>query len=199
MACNGVTTRCRNQCTRSRISIQSLCDTLATATDLGCAGGRWDTIYPIYLDAKRPFQDGARRVSQQYAVEWPIAEFMAQACGMLGVEAVFEVGSGGLVSFGASVVQERTVTHPCTVVCMTLLQPGKSHPKDWDNPGRVKVQIKKDGRPVQPAIPNSKSQVGETDLYIRADGQQLHSHDRTRIVEAHRPIAQTARPESGIV
>ncbi|KAK4057220.1 signal recognition particle subunit [Microbotryomycetes sp. JL221] len=87
----------------------------------------WDTIYPIYIDKRRPFQTGARRINKDYAVEWPVAEHMAQACGMLGIEAV--------------------------------LEPGKSHPKDWANPGRVKVQLKKDGQPASKAIPNSELDV----------------------------------------
>lgn len=52
---------------------------------------RWDTLYPIYIDRKRPQQDGGRRVNAKIALEWPFAEQMAKACRMLGFEAVFEV------------------------------------------------------------------------------------------------------------
>jgi signal recognition particle subunit SRP19 len=31
----------------------------------------------------------------------------------------------------------------------------KSHPRDWENPGRVRVQWKKDGRLMNPAIKTS--------------------------------------------
>lgn len=31
----------------------------------------------------------------------------------------------------------------------------KCHPKDWDNPGRVRVEWKKDGRMINPAIKSS--------------------------------------------
>lgn len=58
---------------------------------------RWDTIYPIYVDAKRPQQDGARRVNAKLALEWPLAELMAKACRMLGFEVVFEVRCVSLV------------------------------------------------------------------------------------------------------
>ncbi|KAM0789345.1 hypothetical protein ACM66B_000177 [Microbotryomycetes sp. NB124-2] len=85
----------------------------------------WDTIYPIYIDSKQPFGTGARRVNNKLALQWPVAEHMAQACGMLGIEAV--------------------------------LEPMKSHPKDWANPGRVKVQLKKDGQPTSQAIPNKRT------------------------------------------
>ncbi|GAA6048455.1 hypothetical protein JCM3770_003765 [Rhodotorula araucariae] len=86
---------------------------------------RWDTLYPIYIDAKRPQQDGFRRVNAQLALQWPLAEQMAKACRMLGFDVVFE--------------------------------PSKTHPKDWDNPGRVKVQLKDaEGRPRVAAIKNKK-------------------------------------------
>ncbi|GAA5904604.1 hypothetical protein JCM5296_005246 [Sporobolomyces johnsonii] len=84
----------------------------------------WDAIYPIYIDAKRPQQDGARRVRKQTALEWPLAEQMAKACRMLGFDTVYE--------------------------------PSKTHPKDWANPGRVRVQLKVDGRLVHPAIRNKR-------------------------------------------
>lgn len=112
---------------------------------------RWETIYPIYIDAKRPQQDGARRVNKATAVEWPIAEFMAQACNMLGVEAVFEV------SFTRRLLSSPFAT--LTLRQMSLVQPHKSHPKDWDNPGRVKVLLKVDGIPKNPSIKNSAPPV----------------------------------------
>ena len=33
-------------------------------------------------------------------------------------------------------------------------EPSRCHPKDWANPGRVKVQVKKDGRPTSAKIQN---------------------------------------------
>jgi len=48
-------------------------------------------LYPIYLDTKQPQQDGARRVSKQVGLEWPLAEQMAKCCRMFGFETVFEV------------------------------------------------------------------------------------------------------------
>ncbi|GAA5871256.1 hypothetical protein JCM3774_000891 [Rhodotorula dairenensis] len=86
---------------------------------------KWDTLYPIYIDRKRPQQDGGRRVNAKIALEWPFAEQMAKACRMLGFEAVFE--------------------------------PLKTHPKDWENPGRVKVQLRtSEGTPRNPAIKNKR-------------------------------------------
>ena len=63
-------------------------------------------------------------MSAQVALQWPLAEQMAKACRMLGLDVVFE--------------------------------PSKTHPKDWDNPGRVKVQLKDaEGRPRIASIRNS--------------------------------------------
>ncbi|GAA5852782.1 hypothetical protein JCM8547_004681 [Rhodosporidiobolus lusitaniae] len=85
----------------------------------------WDTIYPLYVDAKRPQQDGGRRVNKQAALEWPLAEQISKACRMLGFEAVFE--------------------------------PTKTHPKDWENPGRIKVQFRnEEGKPKIAAIPTKR-------------------------------------------
>jgi hypothetical protein len=36
-------------------------------------------------------------------------------------------------------------------------QPDKTHPADWENPGRVKVQFEKDGRFVNPIVKNRAS------------------------------------------
>jgi len=38
----------------------------------------------------------------------------------------------------------------------TLHEVNKSHPRDWDNPGRVRVQWKKDGRLVNPVVKTKK-------------------------------------------
>lgn len=75
---------------------------------------RWTCIYPIYLDAKRPFGTGLRRVSRAKSVWWPLSKDIAEAASRLGLGTLHEV-------------------HKC-------------HPRDWDNPGRVRVQIRRDGR-----------------------------------------------------
>ena len=37
----------------------------------------------------------------------------------------------------------------------TLHEMNKAHPRDWENPGRVRVQWKKDGRLIDPSIKTS--------------------------------------------
>ena len=84
---------------------------------------RWTCVYPIYIDAKRPYATGARRVSRSKSVWWPLSKDIADACSRLGLGTLHEVN--------------------------------KMHPSDWENPGRVRVQWKKDGRPVNSNIRTS--------------------------------------------
>jgi signal recognition particle subunit SEC65 len=74
---------------------------------------RWNTIYPVYLDAKKPYGSG-RRVSRDHALWWPLSTDIANAASKMGLSVVHEVD--------------------------------KSHPRDWDNPGRVRVLWKQNGK-----------------------------------------------------
>lgn len=65
-------------------------------------------LYPIYFDATRTRAEG-RRVPKSHAVPSPLAREIAQACGSLRLNALFE--------------------------------PTKTHPRDWANPGRVRVTL----------------------------------------------------------
>ncbi|TLD24064.1 hypothetical protein PspLS_06579 [Pyricularia sp. CBS 133598] len=69
-------------------------------------------LYPVYFDATRTRAEG-RRVKRSEAVRNPLAREIAQACGNLQLQALFE--------------------------------PTKTHPRDWANPGRVKVKVKGSG------------------------------------------------------
>lgn len=51
----------------------------------------WQVVYPIYIDAGRPYDKG-RRIPKDKAVKNPIAKDMAEACRTLGVSCAFEVG-----------------------------------------------------------------------------------------------------------
>lgn len=42
------------------------------------------------------------------------------------------------------------------VALQIVFEPSKCHPKDWANPGRAKVLVKKDGKPVTAKIANSE-------------------------------------------
>lgn len=43
---------------------------------------------------------------------------------------------------------------PSPRACSHRTQPEKTHPADWENPGRVKVQFEKDGRFLNPIVTN---------------------------------------------
>ncbi|KAI0263056.1 signal recognition particle, SRP19 subunit [Gloeopeniophorella convolvens] len=90
---------------------------------------KWTCIYPIYIDAKRPYGTGARRISRAKSVWWPLSKDIADACSRLGLGTLHEVN--------------------------------KMHPSDWENPGRVRVQWKKEGRLVNSSI-KTKKQLLET-------------------------------------
>lgn len=84
----------------------------------------WACIYPIYIDAKRPYGKGERRISREKGVWWPLSKDIADATNRLGLGTIHEVN--------------------------------KVHPRDWENPGRVRVQWKKDGRLINSAIRTSE-------------------------------------------
>ncbi|WWD07481.1 hypothetical protein V865_005582 [Kwoniella europaea PYCC6329] len=92
----------------------------------------WNTVYPLYFDAKVSINDG-RRVPRSSSLWWPQATHIAQACRVLGLPSV--------------------------------LEPDRCHPADWENPGRVKVQITRDGKFLNPIIKN------RTELYKHLSDQ----------------------------
>jgi len=84
----------------------------------------WTCIYPIYIDAKRPYGTGSRRLPREKSVWWPLSKDITDAAVHLRL--------------------------------MTIHEPNKRHPKDWDNPGRVRVELKRNGRFMNPAIKSKK-------------------------------------------
>ncbi|KIW70172.1 hypothetical protein PV04_02467 [Phialophora macrospora] len=73
----------------------------------------YQCIYPIYFDSTRSKSQG-RRVSKNLAIPNPLA---------------FQVLSAIRFSLGENVFR-------------IAFEPDKTHPKDWANPGRVKIQLK---------------------------------------------------------
>ncbi|RDB27476.1 Signal recognition particle SEC65 subunit [Hypsizygus marmoreus] len=80
----------------------------------------WTCIYPIYVDAKRPYGTGQRRIERAKGLWWPLSKDIADAANRLGLGTLHEVN--------------------------------KCHPRDWENPGRVRVQWKKDGKLMNPMV-----------------------------------------------
>ncbi|KIM69501.1 hypothetical protein SCLCIDRAFT_1207937 [Scleroderma citrinum Foug A] len=95
----------------------------------------WACIYPIYIDAKRPYGKGERRISREKGVWWPLSKDIADATNRLGLGTIHEVN--------------------------------KVHPRDWENPGRVRVQWKKEGRLVNSAIRTKRQLLEMISLQIQ--------------------------------
>lgn len=74
----------------------------------------WTCVYPIYIDAKRKYGTGERRIARNVAVWWPLSRDIAECAHRLRLPTLHEID--------------------------------KTHPRDWENPGRVRVQWKQDGR-----------------------------------------------------
>lgn len=89
----------------------------------------YQCIYPVYFDASRTRAQG-RRVSKEDAVPNPLAREIVEALASIGNEK------------GAAL--------------QIALDPMKTHPKDWANPGRVKVEVKKEGKKVWDGVENSE-------------------------------------------
>ncbi|EME48082.1 hypothetical protein DOTSEDRAFT_123190 [Dothistroma septosporum NZE10] len=87
----------------------------------------YQCIYPVYFDTTRSREAG-RRVKKEDAVQNPLAREIVEALAKIGEQ--------------------------MNVPLQIVLEPTKTHPKDWANPGRVKVSIKKDGSPISATIQN---------------------------------------------
>lgn len=89
----------------------------------------YQCLYPVYFDSTRSREEG-RRVRKEDAIPNPLAREIVDALSHIGA------------TLG--------------VALQIVLEPTKTHPKDWANPGRVKVLIRREGRPISAKIQNSK-------------------------------------------
>ncbi|KAG9533098.1 signal recognition particle, SRP19 subunit [Aureobasidium sp. EXF-12298] len=110
-----------------------------------------------------------RRVGKNEAVANPLAQDIANACSQLPV--------AGQVVF----------------------EPAKTHPKDWANPGRVRVLIKEDGKPAGRGSIKNKHQLYKLVAeYLRAHPTTEESPMRMRIAglpPPTKPIPPPAAPK----
>lgn len=96
----------------------------------------WQCIYPVYFDATRSREQG-RRVRKEDAIANPLAREI--------VEALAEIGEQNKVAL------------------QVVFEPAKCHPKDWANPGRVRVLVKEDGKAKNAKVQNSRLQAPVVD------------------------------------
>ncbi|KZS97207.1 signal recognition particle, SRP19 subunit, partial [Sistotremastrum niveocremeum HHB9708] len=102
---------------------------------------KWTTIYPLYLDAKRPFTPTQRRIPHAKAVWWPTSLDISEATRVLRIPALHENG--------------------------------KCHPRDWENPGRVRVLWKEGGKIVWKGARTKKELIEKIAAAIQAAKPEL--------------------------
>jgi len=118
----------------------------------------WTSIYPIYIDAKRPYGTGQRRISREKGLWWPVSQAIATAAMQLRISSFHE--------------------------------PNKSHPRDWENPGRVKVLWKENGRLLHPHLKTKKQLLEAISRQIqRTDPSLIPTPDQLRSAATHQPDA----------
>lgn len=100
----------------------------------------YQCIYPIYFDITRSRVQG-RRVNKEDAVPNPLASEI--------VEALKHIGKTDNIPFQAS------------------FEPHKSHPKDWGNPGRVRLLVKQDGKPFSAKVHNKHHLYKMISAYLK--------------------------------
>jgi signal recognition particle subunit SRP19 len=107
------------------------------------------TLYPVYFDISRSRAQG-RRVSSKLGVSNPLARDIAEACQFISAR---QAGGKLQIAF----------------------EPDKTHPKDWANPGRVRLLMRDrgTGKPLSPAVKN------KSHLYILV-AQYLQAHPITK-------------------
>ncbi|EGV60829.1 signal recognition particle subunit [Yamadazyma tenuis] len=102
----------------------------------------YQTIYPCYFDKNRSHKQG-RRVSEENAVENPLALTIGDAC--------------------------RFLQFP------VLLELDRTHPRDFGNPGRVKVLLRKNGEPIDEFVKNKRQVLNAIGKYLKTHPTTLNS------------------------
>ena len=77
----------------------------------------------------------------------------------------------------------------------TVFEPDKTHPKDWANPGRVRVLLKHEGKPVDAAVKNKHHLYILVSQYLQTNPTQKNTPFRLPIAGLPMP---TEMPEPAI-
>jgi signal recognition particle subunit SRP19 len=117
----------------------------------------YQCIYPIYFDASRSREEG-RRVGKDLAVKNPLARDIVDAL--------------------------QQISGQVHVALQIVFEPSKCHPKDWANPGRVKILLKKDGKPFTAKIANSEFLNPSRSLDISRESRTKKSDSSGSITSA---------------
>jgi len=114
----------------------------------------YQTLYPVYFDSTRSREQG-RRVRKEDAIPNPLAREIVDALSHIG-------GTTG-------------------VALQIVFEPTKTHPKDWANPGRIKVLIKRDGKPISAKIQNKHHLYKMISTYLKQHPTTEDSPQRLQI------------------
>ncbi|KAI9845892.1 MAG: signal recognition particle subunit [Sclerophora amabilis] len=79
-----------------------------------------------------------------------------------------------------------------------LFEPGKLHPKDWSNPGRVKVLVKEGGKPANARVKNKHHLYNLISSYLLAHPTTEESAQRMRIPNMSPPDPNNPIPPPAI-
>ena len=115
----------------------------------------YQCLYPVYFDATRSRAQG-RRVRAATAVANPLARDLVDAVRAAGAQ--------------------------LGVALALAFEPLKTHPRDWANPGRVRVLVKHEGRPVHPRLANKHQLYGLVAAYLCAHPTTAESPLRLRLM-----------------
>lgn len=78
----------------------------------------------------------------------------------------------------------------------TVFEPDKTHPKDWSNPGRIRVLLKQDGKQMHPSITNKHHLYILISQYLKDHPTQKNTPLRLRI--AGLPVPSEPLPEPAV-
>ncbi|KAK4574975.1 signal recognition particle subunit [Recurvomyces mirabilis] len=114
----------------------------------------YQCIYPVYFDSTRSKAEG-RRVKKEDAVANPLAREIVDAL--------------------STIAQQKGV--PLKIV----FEPHKTHPKDWANPGRVRVLVKREGKAISNKIANKHYLYTLISSYLRAHPTTAQTPNKYRM------------------
>ncbi|KAG8629796.1 hypothetical protein KVT40_001415 [Elsinoe batatas] len=124
----------------------------------------YQCLYPVYFDSTRSKSQG-RRVPSSLAVPNPLARSIIDA------------------------LQSPSIMIPGSQI---VFEPGKIHPKDWANPGRIRILLREDGRD------KTNGRVTNKEDLMRKIGKWLVEHPTTEEDPLKLQIRGVSVPEDGV-
>jgi len=132
-----------------------------------------------------------RRVPREYALWWPQAQHLSIACRNLGLQSCLEVSKRCVASIYSAQPRNDKINR-------TDNQPTRTHPADFENPGRVKVLFKDNGKYLNPIIKNRTSNTPFTLVHwlTSITGTQLYNKLAEQLCREYPSLSYTINPPS---